>query len=123
MDPSKFSVHMSEMIQKGLDTPFEDYHNALTIQINLTKTLDAKMHRSCDILVDTSANQEAPLENDMGIKQDHNLIYTMCHTPTIGLPMFMGEEGLPIGVQFIARRFDDYKLFYFAKFVEDHLLK
>lgn len=123
IDSSKFTSHMAEMIEKGLETPFEDYDQALKIQTKLADVMDKKLMDSCDVIIDVSSNQEAPLENDMTIQPDHNLVYTMCYTPAIGLPMFKGEDGLPVGVQCVARRFDDYKLIYFAKFLEENLMQ
>lgn len=122
MDSSKFSARMSDMINKGLETPFDAYDEALKFQSKMAESMDKLILDSCDVFIDNSANQEAPFENDMAIQQDHNLIYTMCHTPSIGMPLLKGEEGLPVGIQCVARRFDDYKLFYFAKFLEENLM-
>lgn len=122
-DKTKFSTRLSQMITEGLATPYEIYDQALKYQSLLGQQTDALLAENCDILVDVSANDEAPYDNDMHIKPDHNPIYTMCLTPAISLPLFKGENSLPIGVQLVARRFDDYKLIYFAQFIEEHFLK
>ena len=45
---------------------------------------------------------------------DPSLMWTMTHLPVVCAPAFTGPQGLPFGVQVLARRFDDYGLFAFV---------
>lgn len=123
IDKSQFSPRLSEMICEGIQTPYSEYDDALKYQNRLAEAFDRLLAENCDILIDVSANDEAPFEHDMHIKPDHDLIYTMGLMPALSLPLFKSDNSLPIGAQFVARRFDDYKLLYFAQFIEEHFLK
>ena len=39
------------------------------------------------------------------------MMWTVLHLPTVTLPVFDGPAGMPIGMQMLARRHDDRRLF------------
>lgn len=121
-DKDGFSPTMSLMIEDGLKIPFAEFQKSVDFQHQMAQSMDDQIANTCDILIDASANDEAPFGHDMNILPDHNMLYTMGLTPAITLPLFKGENEMPVGVQFVARRFDDYKLLYFSKFVEERFL-
>jgi Asp-tRNA(Asn)/Glu-tRNA(Gln) amidotransferase A subunit family amidase len=51
-------------------------------------------------------------------RPDNCLVWTLCGAPTLTLPRFTGPEGLPFGLQLVARRFDDYRLLDLARRLE-----
>lgn len=46
------------------------------------------------------------------------IMWTALHVPSITLPVLRCPNGLPIGVQRIARRYEDRKLFAVARWVQ-----
>jgi Asp-tRNA(Asn)/Glu-tRNA(Gln) amidotransferase A subunit family amidase len=47
--------------------------------------------------------------------------WTIGHVPTITLPVFRGPSGMPVGLQVLARRFHDRRLFALAQRVYEML--
>ena len=43
------------------------------------------------------------------------------HVPTMSVPLFKGPNGLPVGAQLIAARYEDRKLFAAARWIYRHL--
>lgn len=113
----KFSPRLAEMIETGNRTPAETYHAACAEQTRLARLFDEEMRRF-DVLLCPSSADEAPIGVDAPDPPDHNLIWTMCHAPTIGLPLLSGTTGLPVGAQIVSRRFNDYILLSFAEVLE-----
>ena len=81
-----------------------------------------------DILKYTDCNEEKisvvmrgvdPLFNDYKINEketdDPSLIWTLCGVPAINIPNFKSPEGLPFGIQVIARKYNDKLLIQFIK--------
>ena len=50
-----------------------------------------------------------------------NGLWTMLHMPCLTLPAGAGPDGLPVGIQLVARRHDDRRLIDIALWVERHL--
>mgnify|MGYP001250781486 FL=1 len=74
-----------------------------------------------DAILTPSAVGEAPLGlSDTG-PITFNYLWTVLHMPAITLPLFTGPNGLPIGVQLVARRHDDDRLLAIARWVERHV--
>ena len=79
----------------------------------MAKILD-EILESVDILICPSAASEAPLGVDSMDIEDHSLIWTMCYCPSISVSILTGQNGLPVGVQVVSRRFNDYIALDFA---------
>jgi amidase len=43
------------------------------------------------------------------------MAWTIGYVPTVTLPVFKGPSGMPVGVQVLARRYDDRRLFAAAR--------
>lgn len=106
---------MNELIRSGQSISIKQYHTALSAQEKLCRAMDLVMTKY-DVLVSLSTAGEAP---QRGIPElpDPSLIWTMTHLPVIGVPQFVSPGGLPYGLQFVSRRYNDYKLFRFADFL------
>jgi Asp-tRNA(Asn)/Glu-tRNA(Gln) amidotransferase A subunit family amidase len=72
--------------------------------------------KSYDALICLSTAGHAPLRN-VREKPDSALIWTLAHLPVISAPTFISPEGLPFGLQLVARRYNDPLLFKFATFL------
>jgi len=106
---------MNEIIQRGKEISVQEYHEALKQQESLTRMMD-KFFDNYDIVISLSTAGEAPLREETE-KPDPSLIWTLTHLPVISVPAFTSPKGLPFGVQFTARKYNDLLLFRFA----DHL--
>ena len=50
------------------------------------------------------------------------LAWTYAHTPSINIPISFGPNKLPVSVQIVSKRYNDYKLLSFIKLLEDNLI-
>lgn len=103
-------------IKDGLECPFERYREMLEFGERCRTELDSLLGGH-DLLLAPAAAGEAP-EGWLPIPHPWvYMIWTVCHVPTLTLPVFRGPAGLPIGAQLIARRHDDRRLFAAAQWV------
>ncbi len=106
----------SGRLQHGLACTFSEYAAARAAAERLRLMLD-DVYREYDVLLTPSAAGEAPLGlNETGTAV-FCAIWTTCHVPSLTLPLFTGPNGLPIGVQLVARRDEDRRLFAAAQWV------
>lgn len=111
-----FSDRLGEMIERGLNIPLERYQAALAEQVAMARVFDEAV-QSVDVLLAASTAGEAPVGLDAIDPPDTCLIWTLCGAPSLSLPLLTGSTGLPVGVQAVARRFGDYPLLDFARFL------
>lgn len=116
-----FSPVMQDMIKRGLAISPQDYIAAVEQQQKHQHRFDADC-AAYDILLSPSTADEAPVGIESRDLPDHCLIWTFAGAPVIGIPALSGSGGLPVGLQLVARRFNDYKLLAFAKFASELLL-
>lgn len=114
--PTLFSRRLSAMIDEGLRISGERYRQALAEQNRIARAFDDAI-QSVDVLLCPSTAGEAPIGLDTIEPPDTCLIWTLCGAPVLSLPLLRGPNGLPVGVQAVARRFADYPLLDFARFV------
>lgn len=117
----KFSPVMRRMVEGGLEISTDSYLEAIARQRAISQEFDAE-HGKFDVLLDLSTADEAPLGLDAPDLPDHCLMWTFVGAPAITAPLLRGSSGLPVGAQFVARRFDDYKLLAFVRVVQAALL-
>ncbi len=75
----------------------------------------------CDVLLTPSAPGEAPRGLDHTGDPVFNGLWTLLYVPCLTLPGFSGPNGLPVGVQLIARRHHDHALLEAGAWVDRHL--
>ena len=63
-----------------------------------------------DCLIAPCVNGEAPPGLDYAGDPSLQALWTALHVPTLSLPAYVGPNGLPVGVQIIARRGADRAL-------------
>lgn len=95
------------------DISLNEFDEALAYQNKITKLLDQNF-QSFDIVISLSTSSHAPLRNENEI-DDPSLIWTMCGVPTINIPYFKTPQDLPLGIQIIARKYNDKLLLQFVK--------
>jgi Asp-tRNA(Asn)/Glu-tRNA(Gln) amidotransferase A subunit family amidase len=64
-----------------------------------------------DVMLTASAVGEAPVGWNTFVGAPLYMMSTVLHVPSLSLPVLEGPNGMPIGLQLIARRHDDRKLF------------
>lgn len=107
----------NEIIKSGNKISTQEYKDAVAIQAKMT--LEAYDDFSeYDILLTLSTADEAPIGLTTPDIPDSNLIWTFLGMPTVSLPLLKGENGLPIGVLAIAKKYDDYRLLEFVELIE-----
>ena len=99
---------MKEMIEAGEGIDFADYKAALQNQERVCHQLD-RLFSGYDFILSLGTATSAPMR---GVEElpDPSLIWTLGHVPSVAAPVFRCPSGLPFGVQFVSRRWNDYLL-------------
>jgi Asp-tRNA(Asn)/Glu-tRNA(Gln) amidotransferase A subunit family amidase len=108
---------MKDLIKDGNHITPQEYETALRKQEILEYKMDGFFDKF-DILISLSTAGEAPLKEEVE-RPDPALMWTMCHLPVISAPVFMSPDGLPFGVQIVARRYNDILLFKFCNYLRN----
>lgn len=115
---------MSDVLKAALDEGkavlARDYIAAMDWRSVMNGALDRIFDR-CDAILCPSAPGPAP-EGLAGTGSAiFNGLWTLAGVPAITLPVFTAENGLPMGVQLVARRGDDARLLRTARWLFAHL--
>jgi len=105
---SFISPIMSEMIADGQSISREAWQEALRRQEELSDALD-RLLAPYDLVLSLGTSSSAPPRGEEELP-DPSLIWTLCHIPAVAAPVFRCPAGLPLGAQFISRRWGDYRL-------------
>lgn len=108
---------MNEIIEQGQKITVEQYLAALQQQAEIQRLID-DFFEDYDILISLSAAGEAPLRDEPE-KPDPALMWTLAHLPVVSVPAFTGPNGLPFGMQIVARKYNDYLLFDFIDYLKE----
>ena len=115
----KFSKSLKSMIEKGKNIDLNRYKEALFYQKKIIDYFE-KIFEDYDFLLDLSTFSSAPDFNSNG-EEDHNLIWTMGHLPSISLPFIKDKNNLPVGLQINTKKYGDYKLLKFASYLAEKI--
>ena len=94
-----------EIIEHGQTISLDQYKVALAKQLGMMSDID-KWFGDVDAVVTLSVAGEAPLREETE-RQDSCLIWTLLGLPAVSVPALAGPSGLPIGIQVVARRYND----------------
>jgi Asp-tRNA(Asn)/Glu-tRNA(Gln) amidotransferase A subunit family amidase len=106
------SPSMRRLIEEGFKIEPKTFLDALEAQRRMCAAMDEFFSRY-DIILSLATAGEAPLRTEEEAP-DPALMWTMTHLPVVCAPVFRSPAGLPFGLQIVARRYDDYKLFRFV---------
>jgi len=117
----QLSQQLKGLIKLGNAITYEHYMEDLRVAHLARHELDRLLHQELDILITPSAIGEAP----KGLTQTGDPIFcrtwTLMGLPCITLPLYLGSNQLPIGVQLVAGRGRDALLIAVAnKLMQDH---
>lgn len=115
--PADLSAVLREgRMKDGLETAYEDYRKA-TRQLERLRLQADDVLEGYDALITPSAPGEPPKGLTTTGNAIFNCIWTALGTPAVTLPLFKGPSGLPVGLQLVAGRFKDRRLFDVAETV------
>jgi Asp-tRNA(Asn)/Glu-tRNA(Gln) amidotransferase A subunit family amidase len=103
------SAELAEKIEEGGRVSLEAFQAARRHAERCRAGFHAAM-AGCDVLLAPSAPGEAPRGLASTGDPIFNALWTLLHVPCLNLPGFGGPTGLPVGVQLIARRFQERAL-------------
>ncbi|MDR1488703.1 MAG: amidase [Holosporales bacterium] len=107
------SEMMNKMLEHGLSISTQEYISAIRKQEEIICAMD-KFFEHYDIILSLSTAGEAPNRN-VCENRDPCLIWTLSHLPAINIPIFYSPNGLPFGIQAVAKKYDDYMLINFCE--------
>lgn len=109
-----------EFATQAKETPTEQFDDAMEHQNKISRIID-NAFEGFDIIMSLSTASHAPLRDEREI-DDPSLIWTMCRTPTINIPVTKTGIGLPMGLQAVARRYNDKLLLNFVNLLRERSL-
>ena len=115
--PALVSPTMQDIVERGNSIALADYKRALEGQAQLAAKLDQHLTRY-HVLLGLSTGGEAPVGRESPDRPDNCLVWTLCGAAAASLPVFRGPNGLPFGLQVVARKYSDYLLLDFCRELE-----
>ena len=116
----RLSPQMQRYIENGHKISRDDYVAGLR-RLDECRVLLAETFANFDVLLVPCVPGEAP--KGLGATGDPSMqaIWTALHTPTMTLPTHRGPNDLPVGIQLVAQRYDDDRLFACARWIWDKI--
>jgi amidase len=114
------SPGLTAQIEKGHSIPYERYIASLKAMKECRDMIPG-IFGDADILLAPCVTGEAPKGLDATGEPLFQEFWTALHTPTITIPTHSGPNGLPVGIQLIARHYEDEALLACARIVLDRL--
>ncbi|TGD64605.1 amidase [Tabrizicola sp. WMC-M-20] len=115
---------MSDVLKAAMDEGktvlARDYLAALDWRALLNATLDPVFDR-CDAILCPAAPGPAPEGLEFTGSAIFNGVWTLAGVPTVTLPLFWSDSGLPMGLQLVGRRGDDARLLRTARWLMAHV--
>jgi Asp-tRNA(Asn)/Glu-tRNA(Gln) amidotransferase A subunit family amidase len=112
----KLSPQMRAYIENGQKTPRSEYVAAWR-RVEQCRALLPAVFETLDVLLVPCVQGEAPKglakTGDPGMQA----MWTALHTPAMTLPTHCGPNNLPVGIQLIAPRYEDERLFACARWI------
>jgi amidase len=116
----RISKVLGDRIKLGMATHHADYIAAL----RLAEDCRAKIEQAfdgLDAMISPCVKGEAPKGLNPTGDPAFQQFWTVLYGPSMSLPTHSGPNGLPVGLQVVARRYDDDRLFACARWIMDRL--
>lgn len=117
---SQLSAVLCEMIERGQQVLATDYNAALSRVEEYSECLD-EIFDEYDAILTPSTLGPAPVGLDKTGNPVMNTIWTLCGNPAINIPLLQSPDGMPVGVQLVAAKGDDARLFRNARWLLESL--
>jgi Asp-tRNA(Asn)/Glu-tRNA(Gln) amidotransferase A subunit family amidase len=115
----QLSQQLRGLIKQGAAISYEQYNADLIVAEQARMSIDQLLSQEIDVIISPSAIGEAPHGHTHTGDPIFCRVWTLMGLPCITLPLFKGPNGMPVGVQLVARRGRDRLLLSVA----DALLK
>ena len=115
------SEGLARQIEEGLSIPHERYIASLQ-RIKQCRDHVPDVFEDADVLLVPCVTGEAPKGLSFTGDTRFQEFWTALHTPTLTLPTHKGPNGLPIGIQFVGRLYDDANLIATARWAAERML-
>jgi amidase len=116
----RISKVLGDRIRSGFAMRHEDYIAALALAERCRARIEDAF-AGLDVMIGPCVRGEAPAglaqTGDPGFQQ----FWTVLHVPAISLPTHRGPNGLPVGLQVVAPRYQDERLFACARWIFERL--
>ncbi|MBR0896074.1 amidase [Bradyrhizobium tropiciagri] len=109
-----------EQLDAGLAVTWEQYSKALAALAQVRERFSSTLG-DLDILITPAATGEAPEGFSSTGDSSFNSLWTALHVPCLTVPAGTGANGLPLGIQVIARRGDDRAALAWAQWIASAL--
>lgn len=116
----RLSDRLRGMIEAGQKALAVDYAHAVTARELLNARFD-ELAADYDAVITPAAPGEAPVGLDATGNPIFCTLWTLLGVPAITLPVFTGENGLPMGLQVVGWRGGDARLLRTARWLVEHL--
>jgi len=117
---SQMSAELREMIERGQKIQAAEYNSSLE-NINEYSELLEEIFDEYDAILTPSTLGPAPVGLEYTGSPVMNTIWTLCGNPAINIPLLQNEDGLPVGVQVVAAKGDDARLFRTSRWLLEYL--
>jgi amidase len=107
----------SGRLKDGSSCTFERYREGREFLAGCRHALD-QFFENYDILLTLAAAGEAPVGLTSTGDARFCALWTSTHVPALTIPVLRGPNGLPVGMQLVARRDRDRELFAYAQWVQ-----
>jgi Asp-tRNA(Asn)/Glu-tRNA(Gln) amidotransferase A subunit family amidase len=114
---SRLSAALRERLERGRAVGAVEYLGALARVAPLVESLDELFAQRYDAILTPAASGTAP--EGLGSTGDPGfcILWTFCGMPAISVPLMVGANGLPLGVQLVGPRHGDARLLRTARWL------
>ena len=120
--PDKFLLETIKRVNSGRGITAASYIQALNLAEAQTHAIDS-LFDHYDVLLTPAAPGQAPVNLKSTGKALFNGMWTLMGVPAVSVPILLGKDSMPIGLQIIGRRGDDAKVLKMAKWLWDQFGK
>jgi len=117
-ESARISAYFRGRLEKGGKILAANYIQALQLADNFNQVLNGIFERYEAILT-PAAPSEAPLGPDATGRAIFSVIWTLCGTPTVTVPILECGRRMPLGVQVVGRQTTDGRLLRMARWLVD----
>lgn len=116
----RISKVLGDRIKLGMTTPHEEYLAALRLAEDCRAKIELAFD-GLDAMISPCVRGEAPRGLNPTGDPAFQQFWTVLYGPSMSLPTHRGPNGLPVGLQVVARRYDDDRLFACARWIMQRL--
>lgn len=116
----RISKVLGDRIKLGMTTPHEEYLAALRLAEDCRAKIELAFD-GLDAMISPCVKGEAPRGLNPTGDPAFQQFWTVLYGPSMSLPTHRGPNGLPVGLQVVARRYDDDRLFACARWIMQRL--